>query len=62
MTTGLRRIAVAAVATAALCGAGCGEDTPSRPAPGGTLTPTSDVRAPNGTNMGAPPPNVGTSP
>ena len=41
----------------------CGDDSPSTPVPGATSPPdSSDVRAPNGTNMGAPPPNVGTMP
>jgi len=39
-----------------------GTDPVESPTPGGTRPPSSDatVRAPNGTNMGAPPINAGT--
>jgi hypothetical protein len=43
-------------------GACSGADPVDSPPPGGTRPPSSDatVRAPNGTNMGAPPINAGT--
>jgi hypothetical protein len=44
--------------------ASCSNDGPTNtPPPGGTRAPSSDatVRAPNGTNMGAPPINAGTA-
>jgi len=54
---------VTAVLVSVLTVAACEDDSPSSPAPGATRPPNSaDVRAPNGTNMGAPPLNAGTAP
>ena len=56
-----RRAAVAVVVGAvSMATVACSDEEVEVPSPGGTESPTSDVRAPNGTTMGAPPINAGT--
>jgi len=64
LRSGARRVGTALAIIATLVTAGCSDADPvNLPPPGGTQSPTdaSDVRAPNGTNMGAEPPNVGSA-
>jgi hypothetical protein len=57
-----RKLLVGAVVGLLAFTASCADDSPSSPLPGGTVPPSGTVRAPNGTNMGAPAPNAGTAP